>query len=695
MGGLSSGVTPTPIRSFRMRPAGAQSSAMWDGPGMREGEATLARLAFALHPARLVAALPATAAVSVASIATTKLAAGLGATDAGLASVLGGLICFNTLLFFPPGGLGPHPGRLPPILGINLVPLVGTAWLLGREPWLAELVLILATGGAVLARPFGPTVASIGLMGVINVLAALLLGSAANFLVIATIAAVIGTALAPIADAMAVLALSRFRRRIERRLLVAAAAMFLDDAARSWAGAWPDGWYSGHAARFAAIAEDFGLGAGGVEPLLPSHLIRAIGRCGAHLHGMRADLPITLAREISSAWVELAASLQRGSAGEAIFRRLREALRGLPSQDEQSTAASTTVLGLTLLLAELVRAVLHLGGPAPAPPRSRFPLTAMEVRLAVQAMACVAIAIVVAHLVRTDRPYWIPLTAAILTCATFGETVRKSYERILGTIGGLIAGEVLWLILAGHPALMTIVTLASVTAIFFGRTGAYRWVLFWLTLVLSLLLNAAGESSLLVSGRLVDTLIGAVVVLVVTRFVLPVHAADVARERIASLLRALAVRLRAVCEGRRERASEAAMAAALGALRVASDAELLERGLRRVVRERVARRLDAAERLATATLSIAALPADFSPGLQTTAAIKATATMAEAAAEPREEAPAPPDIAARARALIARSDVPPEALRLEFRALAVLAVIGEAIARLATTTRAEQTADWN
>lgn len=643
------------------------------------------RLLFAARPARLIAALIGTAAVAGSSLATTAVAGAVGAGDPGLAFVLGGLICLNTLLFFAPGSLGPHPRRIPMVLAANLVPLVALAWLLRHEQWLADLVLVLASGAAVLARPFGSLAGAFALAAIVNILAALLLGSAGGFLLIGAISAVLGSAIAPVADLLQSAVLARLGRAVERHLLLEAAGAFLDEAGRRWRdGGWDADWYRAHEARFAAIADDFGLGSGGAEPLAPQQMIGVIGRAGKRLYEARADLPPVLAAEIGAAWTMLAARLKSGRSGEAVIDRLRVTIAGLPVQDERGELATSYALAVALLLAELGSAALHPKVVVSRRPRARSRVGGLERRLAVQAVVCVIVALVVAHLMRAERPYWIALTAVILTSASFGETLRKSYERLLGTIGGLIAGELLWVVLAGHAVWLNAVTLVAIVGLFFGRAGAYRWLLFWLTLVLALLLNEAGESSLLVGGRLVDTLIGAAIVVVVTRFLLPVRAARVAARRGRAVLSAIAARLRAGF-GASDSQLRGEVAEALASLRIASDAELLEAGLRRKARERIATRMIAADRIAGAFLAFDSVPAEFRPEAGTEAAIEATARMADSVAN-TGVVPESPDITASAHALFVHARAQAEGgerLRLELRVLALLEALDEAIGALA------------
>ncbi|MGH7117491.1 MAG: FUSC family protein [Acetobacteraceae bacterium] len=642
-------------------------------------------LLFLLHPARLIAAAVGATAVAMAGIATPVLAARLGAGPPTLAMVLGGIIALNVLLFFPPGALGRHPGRFVLVLASNIVPLLAVVWLARHQPVLAQLLLVLCAGGAALARPFGPIPAAAATTIVMNLLLALLLGSAARFPEIATVAVVIGCLAGFAADALAQIPFGGMARLAERALLAGATASFLEQAAWHWsrAGEWGGAWLEAEAKRLAALAADLAPSAESPAPALLHHLIGAIGRVGRRLVANRDALGTTLSARIGETFANLAAAVRGGSAGQPVLGQLRSDALARPRISALSEKAAVDVLGLWLLLDELVQSVL-LRSPVISPaPHHKAALGPPEIRIALQAVVSVAIAVLATHVLPVQRPYWIPLTTVILTSTSFGETIRKSYERLLGTVAGLLAGELIWLALAGRPAATTAALMVAVAGIFFSRSGAYRWMLAWVTLALVVLLNEAGQASLLVDGRLADTLVGLAIVLVVTRFLLPVRAKVVAEARARALLAIVATALRDVTKGQSDRSCVDALETALAGLRVISDAELLEAGLKRGVRERVRVRLGAAERIAGVLISFAAMPADFRPAPETAAALAATAELAEQAAA--GGVPLRMDIAEQTRALLARADGSGH-IRFDLHVLSLLAVLVETIPTLAAST---------
>ena len=169
-------------------------------------------------------------------------------------------------------------------------------------------------------------------------------------------------------------------------------------------------------------------------------------------------------------------------------------------------------------------------------PRWPGAIRAVQARLALQCGVSLLIAFVVMRLLPFPKPYWLALTALIVTANSFGETAAKSLERIIGTVLGLLAGTLIWIAVSRVPAVAVLFVVGCVFAIFYERTARYRTVLFWLSLLLSLLFHLADASDLFYVARVADTLIGTAIAVLVTVVLLPVHTGDEVREEMAALL---------------------------------------------------------------------------------------------------------------------------------------------------------------
>ena len=298
------------------------------------------------------------------------------------------------------------------------------------DPWLADLLLVLATGAAALARPAGALAAGVALTVLINVLAALVLGSPWRSWR-CPLAGIVGTAIGFAADGLALLLLARLAAPPERWLLATAAAEQLDDLGRRWIAPTARLGAGDEARGYASVAADFALTAPGLDTLhaashdgerrpLPERIAGGAGHTAAGTG--RGGWP----RTPNAAAQFRAGSLQGAEAVAQGLRATATEIRPTPGQADPPPRA----LGLALLLAQLASVTLAPPRATRAAPAVSSPIPTIQLRLALQAMTCVGLATIASHLLPTSRPYRIPLTAAILTSASYGETVRKSYERV-------------------------------------------------------------------------------------------------------------------------------------------------------------------------------------------------------------------------------------------------------------------------
>lgn len=243
-------------------------------------------------------------------------------------------------------------------------------------------------------------------------------------------------------------------------------------------------------------------------------------------------------------------------------------------------------------------------------PVQRWPTAVqnVQVRLALQCVVSLLIACVVMWFLPFPKPYWLALTALIVTANSFGETAAKSLERIIGTILGLLAGTLLWMAVVRVPAVALAVVIGCVFALFYERTARYRTVLFWLSLLLSLLFHLADAPDTFYLARLADTLIGTAIAVVVTVVLLPVRTGDEVREQMATLLELAVGRLQWMASvlgapGVHERGGDlAGVRDALDKLAGLTSAEGVEALLLRRPRAEVRQRIDAATQIARCLL---------------------------------------------------------------------------------------------
>jgi len=129
-------------------------------------------------------------------------------------------------------------------------------------------------------------------------------------------------------------------------------------------------------------------------------------------------------------------------------------------------------------------------------------------------MACMGVAGFVSEVLPLQRSYWVPLTVAIVLKPDYGSVFARALQRAIGTVVGAVAGVVLLVLVHGTWLLIPFAVLAALLP--YGRSRNYGLLATFLTplvVVLIDLLTPAGWR--LAEDRLIDTLLGCAIVLVV------------------------------------------------------------------------------------------------------------------------------------------------------------------------------------
>lgn len=159
------------------------------------------------------------------------------------------------------------------------------------------------------------------------------------------------------------------------------------------------------------------------------------------------------------------------------------------------------------------------------------PLARMSfpVRQAIQVAIAGGLAIVFGRALSPERYYWAVIAAFIMSAgtATRVEAMIKGINRVLGTLGGLVAAVALAEVTAGHVDLVLAVVVVSM---FFGIylfRVSYAYMIFFLTIMIAQLYSILHEFSTgLLMLRLEETAIGAACGLLVALLVVPLSARD-------------------------------------------------------------------------------------------------------------------------------------------------------------------------
>ena len=214
--------------------------------------------------------------------------------------------------------------------------------------------------------------------------------------------------------------------------------------------------------------------------------------------------------------------------------------------------ANSTVVDDAGLLGALM-VVEHIAARPASPPPPTAPLPPHVVaglhpdtRRALQVGLAAVVSLVAGWCVSPVRWPWALLTTSVVfvSGATRAETGLRGAERIAGTVSGVIVGVVLGHVVVDHPrlelALIFVLLFLSFAMI---RVG-YAWSVMWLTAVLSVLYRLTDQPvDTLLELRLAETVVGAVVGIVVSMAVLPSSTREHLRVVVGDLFRHLAAAL--------------------------------------------------------------------------------------------------------------------------------------------------------
>lgn len=137
-------------------------------------------------------------------------------------------------------------------------------------------------------------------------------------------------------------------------------------------------------------------------------------------------------------------------------------------------------------------------------------------KMGIQAAISIAIAEFINLYFHFERGYWIALTAMALTTQTWGESLKRSLERIGMTILGGGLGTALYFFLPEDPSIYITVLLFFVFfAVYMAKSNHLIFV-FCLTCFMVFMFALGGDWNLvLLRLRIIDTILGAIIAIVV------------------------------------------------------------------------------------------------------------------------------------------------------------------------------------
>ena len=148
----------------------------------------------------------------------------------------------------------------------------------------------------------------------------------------------------------------------------------------------------------------------------------------------------------------------------------------------------------------------------------------LSTRQAIQVGIATSLAIVIGELVSPARWYWAVLTAFLIFAGTSsrGDVLSRGSQRVVGTIGGVLAGMGLAVLVSGHELVSLVVMFScAFLALYLVRISQTMLAL-WITAVLAVLYGLIGQFSVqTLVLRIEETTVGAAMGMLAAYLVLP------------------------------------------------------------------------------------------------------------------------------------------------------------------------------
>ena len=161
-------------------------------------------------------------------------------------------------------------------------------------------------------------------------------------------------------------------------------------------------------------------------------------------------------------------------------------------------------------------------------------------RRAIQAAASTGVALSLGSLVSTTHQYWAAMPAHQVLGGTDGETFVKATRRVVGTVLGASVGFAVAIEWGSHDAVTISLLAVCVFAGAYFRAVSSPLTTFWQTMLFAQLYEFLGKlTTQAIAVRILETVIGAAVALIVARLILPIHTRDKLTDDLVALVGSL------------------------------------------------------------------------------------------------------------------------------------------------------------
>ena len=150
-----------------------------------------------------------------------------------------------------------------------------------------------------------------------------------------------------------------------------------------------------------------------------------------------------------------------------------------------------------------------------------------------------SLAIVIGELVSPSHWYWAVIAAFVIFAGTnsWGETLTKGWQRLLGTVLGVPSGVLVATLVSGNTTASLVMIFVCLFCAFYFMKVTYSLMTFWITTMLALLYGLLGEFTFgVLLLRIEETAIGAVIGVSVAILVLPTNTRTTIRDDTRAFL---------------------------------------------------------------------------------------------------------------------------------------------------------------
>jgi uncharacterized membrane protein YccC len=287
--------------------------------------------------------------------------------------------------------------------------------------------------------------------------------------------------------------------------------------------------------------------------------IEWVATAGRRAVALTAEIPVAARDELTIALAMLSRAIRfpedgglREAADQA--QRLLEAPDPAAGDAEGNAAVRRLALAISnaaTATAE-VRAIVEgaatgrapEAADTPPPPDDEPPQQGLRqtTRQAIQASVAASLAIVTGELLAPARWYWAVIAAFVVFAGTnsWGETLTKGWQRLLGTMLGVPAGVLVATLFGGDKTASLVAIFVCLFCAFYFMTVTYSLMTFWITTMLALLYGLLGQFSFgVLMLRIEETAIGAVIGIAVAILVLPTTTQTTIRRDTRAFLNSL------------------------------------------------------------------------------------------------------------------------------------------------------------